>query len=154
MSEANEHVPVTFFVGENGSGKSTLLERIAASAELPAMGASRDAALDPTLAHAEKLAAALRLAWAIRSRQGFFLRAEDFFGRLKGLARIDARVRREKAEAPRRRPCGRAPRDGWHPSRRARGGRILARVRQQGPTVRASWTSSPSASSRTTRSIA
>ncbi|MGD0527708.1 MAG: hypothetical protein ABSE49_21425 [Polyangiaceae bacterium] len=90
---------MTFFVGENGSGKSTLLERIAASAELPAMGASRDAALDPTLAHAEKLAAALRLAWAIRSRQGFFLRAEDFFGRLKGLARIDARVRREKAEA-------------------------------------------------------
>ncbi|MGD0525821.1 MAG: AAA family ATPase [Polyangiaceae bacterium] len=93
------NVPVTFFVGENGSGKSTLLEGIAASAELPVMGASQDAALDPTLAHAERLAAALRLAWTTRSRQGFFLRAEDFFGRLKGLARIEARVRREKAEA-------------------------------------------------------
>jgi predicted ATPase len=93
------NVPVTFFVGENGSGKSTLLEGIASSSELPVMGGSRDAALDPTLAHAERLGAALRLAWTRRSRQGFFLRAEDFFGRLKGLARLDARILREKAEA-------------------------------------------------------
>jgi predicted ATPase len=90
---------VTFFVGENGSGKSTLLEGIAVAAELPAMGATRDAALDPTLASAEKLGAALRLTWSPRSRQGFFLRAEDFFGRVKGLAREDARIFREKREA-------------------------------------------------------
>jgi len=86
-------------VGENGSGKSTLLEGIAVAAELPAMGATGDAALDPTLAHAERLGAALRLGWSPRSRQGFFLRAEDFFGRVKGLARQDARIIREKAEA-------------------------------------------------------
>jgi predicted ATPase len=94
-------VPVTFFVGENGSGKSTLLEGIAAAAELPAMGSTRDIALDPTLDHARILGAALRLAWTRRSRQGFFLRAEDFFGRLKWLARDDARDLREKMDAVR-----------------------------------------------------
>jgi predicted ATPase len=99
LPQLDLNTAVTFFVGENGSGKSTLLEGIAVAAELPAMGATRDAALDPTLAHAERLGAALRLAWSPRSRQGFFLRAEDFFGRVKGLARNDARLSREKAEA-------------------------------------------------------
>ncbi|MGD0680382.1 MAG: AAA family ATPase [Polyangiaceae bacterium] len=91
-------VPVTFFVGENGSGKSTLLEGVAAAAELPAMGGTHDLALDPTLADARRLGAALRLAWTRRSRLGFFLRAEDFFGRLKWLARDDARFLRERKE--------------------------------------------------------
>jgi predicted ATPase len=91
--------PVTFFVGENGSGKSTLLEGIAAASELPAMGGTRDVAQDPTLEHARQLGASLRLAWKWRSRQGFFLRAEDFFGRLKDLAREEARDLREKIEA-------------------------------------------------------
>jgi predicted ATPase len=99
LPQIDVNVPVTFLVGENGSGKSTLLEGIAAAAELPSMGSSRDVALDPTLAHAEQLGAALRLVWARRSRQGFYLRAEDFFGHLKGLARIKARVLRENAEA-------------------------------------------------------
>jgi predicted ATPase len=90
--------PVTFFVGENGSGKSTLLEGIAAAAELPAMGGSQ-VADDSTLAPARELGKALRLVWTARSRKGFFLRAEDFFGRLKWLARDDARCSREKAEA-------------------------------------------------------
>jgi predicted ATPase len=94
-------VPVTFFVGENGSGKSTLLEGIAAAAELPAMGGTRDLAFDPTLDHGQRLGTALRLAWTHRSRRGFFLRAEDSFGRLKQLARDDARIVREKAEAAR-----------------------------------------------------
>jgi predicted ATPase len=88
---------VTFFVGENGSGKSTLLEGIAAAAELYARG-SADHAVDDTLAPARQLGAALRLAWSPRSRQGFFLRAEDFFGYNKTQARIDARELREKTE--------------------------------------------------------
>jgi predicted ATPase len=92
-------VPVTFFVGENGSGKSTLLEGLAAAAELPAMGASRDLALDPTLSAAHRLGGALRLGWTARSRKGFFLRAEDFFGHLRDQARTDARCARETAEA-------------------------------------------------------
>lgn len=77
--------PVTFFVGENGSGKSTLIEAIAAAADLPAVG-SEDLDGDGTLAAQRLLADALRLVWNRRTRRGFFLRAEDFFGFTKRLA--------------------------------------------------------------------
>ena len=95
--------PVTFFVGENGSGKSTLLEGIAAAAELPTLG-SDEVALDRTLGVQRALAATLRLAWTKRTRRGFFLRAEDFFGYLRRLARQDARAVREEIEARLGRP--------------------------------------------------
>ncbi len=88
---------VTFFVGENGSGKSTLLEGVASAAELPALGTA-DVAADDSLAPARQLGAALRLAWSPRSRQGFFLRAEDFFGYHRAQARLDARIIRERLE--------------------------------------------------------
>jgi predicted ATPase len=77
---------VTFFVGENGTGKSTLLEGVAFAAGLPAV-ASADLARDPTLAAQRRLGSALRLAWRRRATRGFFLRAEDFFGYAKRLAR-------------------------------------------------------------------
>ena len=70
---------VTFFVGGNGSGKSTLLEGIASAAALPTVGAV-DAPLDQTLEAQRRLGKALRLSWTSRTRKGFFLRAEDFFG--------------------------------------------------------------------------
>ena len=78
---------VTFFVGENGSGKSTLLEGIAAAVGLPTVGseAIRD---DGTLSAQRALADRLRLAWSRRTHKGFFLRAEDFFGFTKYLARL------------------------------------------------------------------
>ena len=87
--------PVTFFVGENGSGKSTLLEAIALAAGLPAVG-SEDLARDRTLAAQGRLARALSLQWSRRTHRGFFLRAEDFFGFQRRLAReraeLDARL--------------------------------------------------------------
>jgi predicted ATPase len=111
------HVGVTFFVGENGSGKSTLLEGIAAAAEITALG-SEDVGSDFTLAPAHRLGAALRLAWSLRSRKGFFLRAEDFFGYARYRARAEAREHREKSEAL----GGKAPpafETGAHPDERA-----------------------------------
>jgi predicted ATPase len=98
LPQLDVNTPVTFLVGENGSGKSTLLEGIAAAAELDAMGSSQ-VETDDTLGAARRLGDALRLAWSAKSRKGFFLRAEDFFGRLKWLARDDARTIREKIEA-------------------------------------------------------
>ena len=77
--------PMTFFVGENGSGKSTLTEAIAMAAELPVVG-SADGWCDPTLARQRALAAGLSLRWRQRTRRGFFLRAEDFFGFQRRLA--------------------------------------------------------------------
>ena len=88
---------VTFFVGENGSGKSTLLEGIAAAVGLPTVGseAIRD---DGTLAAQRALADRLRLAWSRRTHKGFFLRAEDFFGFTKYLARLRAELQTRLAE--------------------------------------------------------
>jgi predicted ATPase len=88
---------VTFFVGENGSGKSTLLEAIAAAVGVPTVGseAVRD---DGTLAAQRALAKHLRLAWTRRTHKGFFLRAEDFFGFTKYLARLRAELRTRLAE--------------------------------------------------------
>jgi predicted ATPase len=81
---------VTFFVGENGSGKSTLLEAIAYATELPAVGGA-ELATDPTLEHGRTLGSALGLEWAVpRTRRGFFLRAEDFFGFAQRMDRMRA----------------------------------------------------------------
>ena len=79
---------VTFFVGENGSGKSTILEGIAAAAKLPVVG-SVGVSDDETLSAQRALGRSLRLVWRQRTRRGFFLRAEDFFGFTKTLAKID-----------------------------------------------------------------
>lgn len=114
--------PVTFLVGENGSGKSTFLEALAVAAGSIAVG-SAELGRDPTLQPVRALADALRLSWTKRTRRGFFLRAEDFFGyarRLSGireglerdLADVDARhatsseYARELARSPYRKELG------------------------------------------------
>jgi len=88
---------VTFFVGENGSGKSTLLEAIAAAARLPAVG-SADLDADATLDPQRRLADALRLVWSRRTKRGFFLRAEDFFGFAKRLSQLRSEFLRRLEE--------------------------------------------------------
>ena len=89
LNELSLDAPVTFFVGENGSGKSTILEGIAAAAGLPTVGAA-SVGDDETLNAQRELASTLRLTWRRRTRRGFFLRAEDFFGFTKTLARMRA----------------------------------------------------------------
>jgi predicted ATPase len=74
--------PVTFLIGENGSGKSTLLEALAAAGRMVTVG-SDSAEDDRTLAQVQALARSMRLSWARRSRRGFFMRSEDFFGYVK-----------------------------------------------------------------------
>jgi len=71
--------PVTFFVGENGSGKSTVLEALACAVESIAVG-TESVKTDKTLAPVRKLSKYFKLAWTKRTRKGFFMRAEDFFG--------------------------------------------------------------------------
>jgi predicted ATPase len=76
--------PVTYFVGENGSGKSTLLEGIAVAAGSITVG-SASVSSDPTLAAARLFARDLRMTWSKRTRRGFYMRAEDFFGFAKAI---------------------------------------------------------------------
>jgi len=83
--------PVTFFVGENGSGKSTLLEAIACAASSITAG-SADAENDHSLAAVRTLAKQLKLTWHKKTRKGFFLRSEDYFGYVKRLAKMRAEL--------------------------------------------------------------
>lgn len=89
LTELAFTTPVTFFVGANGSGKSTLLEAIACAVGSIPVG-SENLDNDPTLAATRALADQLHLTWHIKTRAGFFLRAEDFFGYVKRLAQIQA----------------------------------------------------------------
>jgi predicted ATPase len=77
---------VLCFVGENGSGKSTMLEAIALASGFGHEGGTRnfrfstqDRPAESPDAPVERLADALRLSWARRPRDGFFLRAESFY---------------------------------------------------------------------------
>ena len=85
LSEIKFHAPVTFLVGENGSGKSTFLEAIACAVASVTVGAE-SVQSDPSLASMRVLAQFLKLTWHKRTRRGFFMRSEDFFGYAKKMA--------------------------------------------------------------------
>lgn len=69
---------VTFFVGENGSGKSTLLEAIADKCGFHTAGGGRNNYYDVHAAESD-LGDYIRLSWAPKTMNGFFLRAESFY---------------------------------------------------------------------------
>jgi predicted ATPase len=86
--------PVTFLVGENGSGKSTLLEALAGAVGSITVG-STEVARDDTLAHLRPLIDALKLTWSKRTRRGFFMRSEDFFGYARRMAQQRLEMQQE-----------------------------------------------------------
>ncbi len=86
--------PVTFLVGENGSGKSTLLEAIACAARSITVGAERIES-DRTLDSVRDLSKDLRLVWNKRTRKGFFMRSEDFFGFARRMDRLREEMHEE-----------------------------------------------------------
>jgi len=86
--------PVTFLVGENGSGKSTVLEAVACAVESITVG-SESVRTDKSLAPLRKLAQYFRLAWNKRTRKGFFLRAEDFFGYARSMRQTKEEFQQE-----------------------------------------------------------
>lgn len=88
--------PVTFLVGENGSGKSTFLELLACASHAITVGAAsadQDASLEPL----RRLAFYARLSWQKRTRRGFFLRAEDFFGYARRMEGVKEDLRQDLA---------------------------------------------------------
>lgn len=86
--------PVTFFVGENGSGKSTIMEALAIAAGSITVG-SENVVRDPTLDTVRALSDVMRLSWQVRTRRGFFFRAEDFFGFVKRVEQQRAEMRKD-----------------------------------------------------------
>src|SRR5512142_1479187 len=94
LHELTFSAPVTFFVGENGSGKSTLLEALACAADSITVG-SESVRTDKTLVPLRKLAQYFRLSWQKRTRRGFFLRAEDFFGYARKMRQTQEELRED-----------------------------------------------------------
>lgn len=88
--------PITFLVGENGSGKSTLIEALACAIDIPAVG-GEPLRTDKTLDAVRPLADYLRLVWSARNTNGFFLRAEDFFGFAKRIQQLESDLKAEEA---------------------------------------------------------
>ena len=86
--------PVTFLVGENGSGKSTLLESLACAAGSITVG-TESVNRDPFLAQVREFSHYMHLTWNKRTKRGFFLRAEDFFGYSRRMAQVKADLQRE-----------------------------------------------------------
>jgi predicted ATPase len=97
LPEIKFTAPVTFFVGENGSGKSTLLEAIACAAGSITVG-SKNLEADETLAKIRKLARQFKLSWQKKTRKGFFLRAEDFFGYAKRMSQMREALQKDLEE--------------------------------------------------------
>jgi predicted ATPase len=94
LREIQFAAPVTFLVGENGSGKSTVLEALACAVESITVG-SESVRTDKSLVPLRKLAQYFRLAWTKRTRKGFFLRAEDFFGYARSLRQTQEEYQQE-----------------------------------------------------------
>lgn len=88
---------ISFFVGENGSGKSTLLEAIAAYTEVPLAGSYR-LEDDVSLEAANELANYLSMQFEEKTRQGFFVRAEDFIGFARNIKKSIAELNDEIQE--------------------------------------------------------
>jgi predicted ATPase len=82
---------VTFLVGENGTGKSTFMEAIACAVEMVTIG-SENVKTDKSLASQRELSKYFRLTWSKRTKKGFYLRAEDFFGYAKRLNQMRAEM--------------------------------------------------------------
>lgn len=88
---------ITFFVGENGSGKSTLLEAIALNTTLQTLGSST-LEQDQTMLDSKEFAKTLKLIWSLKNKNGFFLRAEDFFGFSKYLNHLKQDLQNQEQE--------------------------------------------------------
>mgnify|MGYP001546292513 CR=1 FL=1 len=74
--------PITFFVGENGSGKSTIIETLAMAINMITVG-SESISRDHSLNRLKEFSWSCKLTWNQKTKRGFFLRAEDFFGYVK-----------------------------------------------------------------------
>jgi predicted ATPase len=79
--------PVTIIVGENGTGKSTLLEAMAANIGSILVGGNNIESA-PSLGPARELGMYLKLVWSVKTRKGFFFRANDYINYINRLATI------------------------------------------------------------------
>ncbi len=69
--------PITFIVGENGAGKSTFLESLAGTVGFNQMGGNANHNYGTSEQY--DIEEILKLQWNVKTKKGFFFRAESFF---------------------------------------------------------------------------
>lgn len=69
--------PITFIVGENGAGKSTFLEGLASAVGFNIMGGNANH--NYGMFEQYNIEEILKLKWNLKTKKGFFFRAESFF---------------------------------------------------------------------------
>ncbi len=69
--------PITFIVGENGTGKSTLLEGLANVIGFNPYGGNSNHFYNNNVE--KNIEDIIKLTWSIKTKKGFFFRAESFF---------------------------------------------------------------------------
>ncbi len=69
--------PITFIVGENGAGKSTFLEGLASAVGFNTMGGNANH--NYGMFEQYNIEEILKLKWNLKTKKGFFFRAESFF---------------------------------------------------------------------------
>lgn len=82
IDELNFENPITFLVGENGIDKFTLIESLAIQSQIPQL-TNKPYETDPDYSELLSFSNCLRSEWSIKSRRGFFFRANDFISFLR-----------------------------------------------------------------------
>ncbi|MEN2767854.1 AAA family ATPase [Ornithinibacillus xuwenensis] len=103
FKEMHFRYPVTILVGENGTGKSTFLEALATNIGSILIG-GENLENDPSLTPARKLGNELKLTWTIKTKKGFFFRANDFINFTNRLAAIKEESKQKLKEIRERDP--------------------------------------------------
>ena len=88
--------PLTFFVGDNGIGKSTLIQAIAIQNQIPQLTYQlyED---DPEYATLLTFANCLSSQWDLKSKNGFFFRADDFISFIRSNKKLRLELEHELA---------------------------------------------------------
>lgn len=106
LDELTFEKPVTILVGDNGTGKSTILESIATAGELITIGND----LKPP-AFGKDITQSIKLIWNMKSRIGFYFKANDFIQFIERTkeAKRDSRAAIEEIERSNLDPMAKMP---------------------------------------------
>ncbi len=96
IEDLDFHQPLTFLVGNNGVGKSTLIQALAIQTQIPQL-TNAPYEDDPSYTALLAFANRLKTEWDVKSKSGFFFRADDFISFVRENERLRHELQAELA---------------------------------------------------------